>query len=158
MNRLNSTTVQLGLRNLLILSVKATFLLDYFPQVTKYVLIWASQDNYKEKKTIISILQISKRKLRKVIRFALAKLALELKCEPWSYTNTIVLSTIPQCLNKNNLYSTQKDHLFRLWVFRPRKARKRDRRINTLDLIQRHCKQWISSKSALEKQSNVEHI
>ena len=66
----------------------------------------------KKKRQSFSILQISKRKLRKVLRFALAKLALELKCEPWSYTNTIVLSTIPQCLNKNDLYSTQKDHLF----------------------------------------------
>lgn len=66
----------------------------------------------KKKRQSFSILQISKRKLRKVIRFALAKLALELKCEPWSYSNTVVLSTIPQCRNKNDLYSTQKDHLF----------------------------------------------
>lgn len=40
---------------------------------------------------------------------------------------------------------------FRLRVFRPREARKIERRINSLDLIQRHSKYWIRSKSALEK-------
>lgn len=46
---LNSTTAQLGVRDLLILSVKAVFLLHYSSQFTKYVLIWSSQHNCKGK-------------------------------------------------------------------------------------------------------------
>lgn len=76
-----------------------------------------------------------------------------MKLEPRSYSNTVILSTIPHSLTENDPYSLQKGPtlLGYKYLDHGKLGKDKDRRRNYLDLIWRYSKHQISSKSALEK-------